>query len=75
MIRLLAEGPAADAAKDLGFAPAPEDGLDDHHPPEDLACVLDADVTQRQCIIAAREGRSFVMDGPPGTGKSRPSPT
>ena len=33
--------------------------------------ILDADATQRQCIAAAGGGRSFVMDGPPGTGKSQ----
>jgi very-short-patch-repair endonuclease len=33
--------------------------------------VLDADSSQRACIAAAVEGRSFVMDGPPGTGKSQ----
>ena len=31
----------------------------------------DADATQRQCIAAATAGCSFVMDGPPGTGKSQ----
>jgi very-short-patch-repair endonuclease len=40
-------------------------------PPEDLASILDADSTQRRCILAARDGTSFVMDGPPGTGKSQ----
>jgi hypothetical protein len=33
--------------------------------------ILDADGTQRQCLLAASDGRSFVMDGPPGTGKSQ----
>lgn len=33
--------------------------------------VLDADSSQRACIAAALAGRSFVMDGPPGTGKSQ----
>jgi predicted ATPase with chaperone activity len=32
--------------------------------------VLDADASQRAAIAAALDGRSFVMDGPPGTGKS-----
>jgi hypothetical protein len=40
-------------------------------PPERLVSILDADSTQRQCIKAAVDGRSFVMDGPPGTGKSQ----
>src|SRR5262249_57417662 len=32
---------------------------------------LDADASQRVCIAAALAGRSFVMSGPPGTGKSQ----
>jgi hypothetical protein len=71
IIRLMAEGPSSPLAADLQFEPESEDTLDERHPPESLACVLDADATQRQCVIAARAGRSFVMDGPPGTGKSQ----
>ena len=71
MIRLLAEGPTSSQLETMAFAPEPEDGLDDRHPPEDLACILNADATQRRCLIAARQGHSFVMDGPPGTGKSQ----
>ena len=33
--------------------------------------VLDADSSQREAIGAARAGRSFVLVGPPGTGKSQ----
>ena len=33
--------------------------------------ILDADSSQRASIAAALDGRSFVMDGPPGTGKSQ----
>jgi len=47
----------------FGFPP-----LDDN---EDLPLLLDADASQRACIAAAVEGRSFVLDGPPGTGKSQ----
>jgi very-short-patch-repair endonuclease len=71
MVRLLAEGPNSAGCEALSFEPEPDRGLDDRHPPEELACILDADATQRQCIIAARQGHSFVMDGPPGTGKSQ----
>ena len=45
--------------------------MDDAFPPEQAVTILDADASQRQCVAAAREGRSFVMDGPPGTGKSQ----
>src|SRR5690606_6577443 len=44
---------------------------DETHPPEKLATILDADASQRRCMVAARQGHSFVMDGPPGTGKSQ----
>ncbi len=69
-VRLLAEGPS-NATPDLSFDPVPEEDLDRRQPPEDLQCVLDADASQRQCIAAASDERSFVMDGPPGTGKSQ----
>ncbi|MGC9156548.1 MAG: DUF4011 domain-containing protein, partial [Ferrimicrobium sp.] len=49
----------------------PEDELDDRDPPEERPTVMDADSSQRQCIEAAARGMSFVMDGPPGTGKSQ----
>ena len=70
IVKLLAEGPS-DRAPDLSFDPVPDQDLDDTKPPEDLGCVLDADASQRQCIAAASDERSFVMEGPPGTGKSQ----
>lgn len=71
LVQLLAEGPGSDVAIELDFAPEPEEEMDERHPPEELTCVMDADASQRQCVLAARAGRSFVMDGPPGTGKSQ----
>lgn len=59
------------SAGDLEFEPVDESRLDEIAPPEDLVSILDADATQRACIVAARDGHSFVMDGPPGTGKSQ----
>jgi hypothetical protein len=50
--------------------PAPE-RLDEVQPPGSDLSILDADATQRMCIEAAKCGRSFVMHGPPGTGKSQ----
>src|SRR6516162_3056111 len=38
---------------------------------EDPPVVLPADSAQRACIMAAVAGRSFTLDGPPGTGKSQ----
>jgi very-short-patch-repair endonuclease/ribosomal protein S7 len=71
MVQLLALGPEAPSAGDFDFDPVPEERLDQDSPPEDLVSVQDADASQRRCIIAARGGHSFVMDGPPGTGKSQ----
>lgn len=68
-VRALALGP--DSHADLAFDPVPEDRLDEEAPPEQTLTVLDADASQRQCIAAARAGKSFAMDGPPGTGKSQ----
>ena len=45
--------------------------IDEKAAPETTPVILDADSSQRACIAAALDGRSFVMDGPPGTGKSQ----
>jgi transcription elongation GreA/GreB family factor len=64
-------GLGADAPVSNGFTPIAETELDEAAPPERLVSILDADASQRQCIKAAIDGHSFVMDGPPGTGKSQ----
>ncbi|XVV05769.1 DUF3320 domain-containing protein [Actinosynnema sp. CA-248983] len=71
LIQLLALGPDAPSAGTFDFDAVPEERLDHEAVPEDLVSVRDADASQRACIIAARQGRSFVMDGPPGSGKSQ----
>ena len=70
IVSALAAGPQ-DAGAGFDFEPVAEEELDEAFPPEQAVTILDADASQRQCIAAAREGRSFVMDGPPGTGKSQ----
>ncbi|HET7244746.1 MAG TPA: ATP-binding protein [Streptosporangiaceae bacterium] len=40
-------------------------------PPAVPPLILDADSAQRACITTALAGRSFTIDGPPGTGKSQ----
>ena len=37
----------------------------------DLACPLEADSSQLQAVATARVGKSFILIGPPGTGKSQ----
>lgn len=55
----------------FSFDAVPENVLDEVVPPEEHPTVLDADATQRSCIEAAVRGATFIMDGPPGTGKSQ----
>ncbi|MEU2629775.1 DUF4011 domain-containing protein [Kitasatospora sp. NPDC007106] len=72
LVRTLGLGAdTAGTADSLGFDPIPLDRIDQEQPPEKAPLVLDADSSQRQCVAAALDGRSFVMDGPPGTGKSQ----
>src|SRR5207237_3121871 len=62
-----AHGPAGTAhgraGTAVGEARAGFDGATDVPP-----LVLDADSAQRACVTAALGGRSFTIDGPPGTG-------
>ncbi|WP_149263576.1 DUF3320 domain-containing protein [Actinomadura sp. K4S16] len=72
LVRAIGLGEAAGLpADELYFEPLDADRIDDLQPPEETPLVLDADSSQRQCVAAALDGRSFVMDGPPGTGKSQ----
>jgi hypothetical protein len=71
VVSLAAEPGAARDGGGFSFEPVDEARLDAAFPPEQSAAIRDADASQRQCIAAARQGRSFVMDGPPGTGKSQ----
>ncbi|MEU7473356.1 DUF3320 domain-containing protein [Streptomyces sp. NPDC044984] len=72
LVRAVALGPDAGLPDDLiAFDPPELDRIDDVQLPERTPLVLDADASQRQCIAAALDNRSFVMSGPPGTGKSQ----
>ncbi|RMG09527.1 MAG: DUF3320 domain-containing protein, partial [Planctomycetota bacterium] len=55
-----------------GAAPRPP-GTEESppRPPREVFSVLDADASQREAIAAALRGESFVLEGPPGTGKSQ----
>lgn len=48
-----------------------EDELDEILEPKRMFQVLDADSSQQLCIQYALRGQSFVIHGPPGTGKSQ----
>lgn len=45
--------------------------LDQLVQPGDLHCTRDADSTQLAAVQAAAVGKTFVLEGPPGTGKSQ----
>lgn len=45
--------------------------LDDKLKPNGLLCTRDADSSQLAAVCAAKEQRTFVLEGPPGTGKSQ----
>ncbi|MDX2701563.1 DUF3320 domain-containing protein [Streptomyces sp. PA03-6a] len=72
LVRAVGLGPDAGLPDDLiDFEPPELDRIDEIQLPERTPLVLDADASQRQCIAAALDGRSFVVSGPPGTGKSQ----
>ncbi len=45
--------------------------FDDDLSPTDVYCTRDADSSQLTAVKAAGDGRTFVLEGPPGTGKSQ----
>ena len=59
-----------DRAFDSEPFPRPED-LDEQVKPGELFCTRDADSSQLAAVQSAADGRSFVLEGPPGTGKSQ----
>jgi len=45
--------------------------LDDRFHPRDIFCPRSADSSQLAAVMAAAAGHDFVLEGPPGTGKSQ----
>jgi very-short-patch-repair endonuclease len=60
----------SEAYRDIGTV-ADEWQLDNLRKPCDLFVPIDADSSQLAAIHAAAEGHDFVLEGPPGTGKSQ----
>ncbi|GIE78709.1 hypothetical protein Aph02nite_46590 [Actinoplanes philippinensis] len=71
VVRALATTDQRRQTEQFRFTPIRPEDTDRLAPPEDVPLVLDADSSQRACVAAALAGHSFVMDGPPGTGKSQ----
>jgi len=58
--------------EDFETRPFPDAGsLDRELKPGTPLCTRDADSSQLVAVCAASQGRSFVLEGPPGTGKSQ----
>lgn len=71
IVRTLGLSAHVESGVDLGFDPVPEERLDEVAPPETTPLIIDADSSQRRCVQAALDGKPFVMNGPPGTGKTQ----
>lgn len=71
IVRALGTKDPAQQSTEFVFEPIEPGDIDFAAPPEETPLVLDADSSQRAAVAAAVAGRSFVMDGPPGTGKSQ----
>lgn len=69
VVRHLIETPRDPFPNDVAF-PNPR-ALDATHGPEHTFCPLPADSSQLAAVMAAARGKSFVLVGPPGTGKSQ----
>jgi hypothetical protein len=69
LVRAIAREKGVELAAAVDVPDEPD--LDAVQPPEQAFHVLDADACQRRCLEAAARGQSFVLLGPPGTGKSQ----
>ncbi len=71
LVKHLIDG-SEDTYGDADYKPsiAPEE-IDRRHLPRDLLTPLPADSSQLAAVLAASEGRDFILVGPPGTGKSQ----
>ena len=56
---------------DDGVQVFPQEGVERHIRPDRLFCPLGADSSQLTAVLYSELGKSFVLHGPPGTGKSQ----
>ncbi|NLH69350.1 MAG: DUF3320 domain-containing protein [Brooklawnia sp.] len=71
IVQVLGTSDPMKQSRRFDFSPIEPADIDRLAPPETTPVVLDADSSQRAAVAAAVAGHSFVMDGPPGTGKSQ----
>lgn len=71
IVRALATSDPSKQSPAFQFDPIAPADIDKVAPTEETPLVLDADSSQRAVVAAALAGETFVMDGPPGTGKSQ----
>jgi hypothetical protein len=71
IVRALATSNPGAQSSEFQFDPIDPAEIERVAPPELTPLVLDADSSQRAAVAASLQGHTFVMDGPPGTGKSQ----
>lgn len=71
IVQALATSDPTKQSAEFIFDPIEPTDIDRVAPPENTPLVLDADSSQRAAVAASLDGKTFVMDGPPGTGKSQ----
>lgn len=71
LVRYLIERGQENAALEKSGDIIDVDELDDEVGTQELFLPLPADSSQVAAVVASAKGRDFVLDGPPGTGKSQ----
>lgn len=71
VVRLLLEGSSVAPSLLASVDVVAPDALDAAVTPGELFTPLPADSSQLAAVVASAKGQSFVLDGPPGTGKSQ----
>ena len=71
LVRHLIDGPEEAYEEPNGNVSVAPEEIDRCRAPQDLLTPLPADSSQLAAVIAASEGRDFVLIGPAGTGKSQ----
>lgn len=69
VVRHLLDTPRDAYPSGTPFPPVRE--LDQYFSPQQVFCPLPADSSQLSAVLAASQGKDFVLIGPPGTGKSQ----